>query len=184
MIRLSAAWRNTSVKRTTGTAAEAITSASTCPGPTEGSWSTSPTSISAACCGRAASTARISGTSTIEVSSTTSSSQLSGISSLRLNPPVRGSVSSRRWIVLASIPVLSDRRLAARPVGAQSATTTPLAMRILRRGLRGFGYFAFGVVEAREKDAPPLLDVIGNDCAFLQLKAECDVDQRGRHFEQ
>jgi hypothetical protein len=47
-----------------------------------------------------------------------------------------------------------------------------------------FGDFAFSVVEAREKDAPPLLDVIGNDCAFLQLKAECDVDQRGRHFEQ
>ena len=32
-MRLSAAWRNTSVSRTTGTAAESITSASTCPGP-------------------------------------------------------------------------------------------------------------------------------------------------------
>lgn len=30
-------------------------------------------------------------------------------------------------MVLGSSPVLSDRRLAARPVGAQSATSTPLA---------------------------------------------------------
>ena len=36
-IRLRAAWRNTSVNRTTGTAAEAMMSASTWPGPTEGS---------------------------------------------------------------------------------------------------------------------------------------------------
>ena len=48
MIRLCAAWRNTSVSRTTGTAPEPMMSASTCPGPTEGSWSTSPTRISAA----------------------------------------------------------------------------------------------------------------------------------------
>jgi hypothetical protein len=39
---------------------------------------------------------------------------------LRLKPPVLGSVSSRRWIVFASSPVLSARRFAARPVGAQS----------------------------------------------------------------
>src|SRR6266699_1768601 len=43
MIWLLAAWRNTSVRRTTGTAPLAIMSASTWPGPTEGSWSTSPT---------------------------------------------------------------------------------------------------------------------------------------------
>ncbi len=48
MIRLAAAWRNTSVSRITGTAPEPITSASTWPGPTLGSWSTSPTSSSAA----------------------------------------------------------------------------------------------------------------------------------------
>jgi hypothetical protein len=33
-IRLSAAWRKTSFKRTTGTAPEAMMSANTCPGPT------------------------------------------------------------------------------------------------------------------------------------------------------
>ena len=53
-IRLLAAWRNTSVRRTTGTAPEAMTSASTWPLPTEGSWSTSPTISSAAWSGTAA----------------------------------------------------------------------------------------------------------------------------------
>ena len=62
-IRLCAAWRNTSVNRTTGTAPEAMMSASTWPGPTEGSWSTSPTISSAASSGTAASSARISMTS-------------------------------------------------------------------------------------------------------------------------
>ena len=47
-IRLSAACRNTSVSRATGMAPELMTSARTCPGPTEGSWSTSPTSSKAA----------------------------------------------------------------------------------------------------------------------------------------
>ena len=46
MMRLSAAWRNTSMSRTTGTAADPMTSASTWPGPTDGSWSTSPTRVS------------------------------------------------------------------------------------------------------------------------------------------
>src|SRR5215510_9646414 len=36
MISLSAAWRKTSVRRTTGMAPDAMTSANTCPGPTEG----------------------------------------------------------------------------------------------------------------------------------------------------
>ena len=48
MMRLSAAWRNTSVKRATGIAPEAMMSERTWPGPTEGSWSTSPTSSRAA----------------------------------------------------------------------------------------------------------------------------------------
>src|SRR3979411_2292713 len=43
MMRLCAACRNTSVKRTTGTAPDPMMSASTWPGPTEGSWSISPT---------------------------------------------------------------------------------------------------------------------------------------------
>jgi len=135
MIRLAAAWRNTSVSRITGTAPEAITSASTWPGPTLGSWSASPTSSSAAQSGRAASSARISGTSTMLHSSTTSRSQPSGCVASRLNPPVFGSASSRRWIVRASSPVLSARRLAARPVGAHSATCTPLAQSTRRTEL-------------------------------------------------
>ena len=44
MIFEEAAWRKISVSRTVGTAEEPIMSASTAPGPTEGSWSTSPTS--------------------------------------------------------------------------------------------------------------------------------------------
>ena len=74
----------------------------------------------------------MSGTSTIEVSSTTSRSQASGLSSVREKPPCLGSISSRRWIVLASKPVCSVMRLAARPVGAASATCTPLAIRMRR----------------------------------------------------
>ena len=45
-IRLRSAWRKISVRRTTSTVSERIRSASTRPGPTEGSWSTSPTSAS------------------------------------------------------------------------------------------------------------------------------------------
>ena len=96
-----------SCKRTTGTAPEAMMSASTCPGPTEGSWSTSPTISNAASSGTAASSARISMTSTMDVSSTASRPQSSGFSPSRLNPPVLGSTSSRRCMVFASRPVAS-----------------------------------------------------------------------------
>ncbi len=132
MTRLVAAWRNTSVKRTTGTAPESMMSARTWPGPTEGSWSTSPTSRSAARFGRAQTRAFTNRTSTIDVSSTTRRSQPSGFVSSRLKPPFFGSVSSRRWIVFASTPVVSVRRFAARPVGAQRATATPFATSIFR----------------------------------------------------
>ncbi len=50
---LWAACRNTSVRRTTGTASDDMTSASTWPGPTEGSWSMSPTIKRAALSGTA-----------------------------------------------------------------------------------------------------------------------------------
>src|SRR5262245_23161297 len=53
MIRLCAACRKTSVRRTTGTLPEAMTSANTCPGPTDGSWSISPMIKSAASSGTA-----------------------------------------------------------------------------------------------------------------------------------
>ena len=79
MIRLCAACRNTSVSRTTGTAPDAMMSASTWPGPTDGSWSMSPTISRAASSGTAFSSACISMTSTIEVSSTTRRSQSSGL---------------------------------------------------------------------------------------------------------
>src|SRR6202158_5477158 len=74
----------------------------------------------------------INGTSTIDTSSTTNRLHSSGLVSQRLNPPLRGSASSRRWMVLAARPVLSAKRLAARPVGAHSATVTDFAHRVLR----------------------------------------------------
>src|SRR5208282_1112643 len=103
MIRLAAACRNTSVNRTTGTAPELMMSAKTCPGPTDGSWSISPTINSAALSGVAFMSACISMTSTIEASSTTSRSQSRGLSALRLNPPLLGSTSKSRWIVAKPI---------------------------------------------------------------------------------
>ena len=78
------------------------------------------------------STLAISGTSTIETSSRTRRSQSSARSAPRRKPPSLGSNSSRRWMVLASRPVLSDSRLAARPVGAASNGSTPLALRMAR----------------------------------------------------
>src|SRR5437016_4842702 len=126
-MRLCAACRNTSVRRTTGTAPDEMTSASTWPGPTEGSWSVSPTTKRAALSGTAFTRACISMTSTMDVSSTTNRSQSSGLSSPRLKPPPFGSTSRSRWMVLASKPVASVMRLAARPVGAQSRSPTPLA---------------------------------------------------------
>ena len=74
----------------------------------------------------------ISMTSTIEASSTTSRPQSSGLSALRLKPPLRGSTSISRWMVRASNPVASLNRRAARPVGAHSTRSTPLAARMRR----------------------------------------------------
>ena len=51
-------------------------------------------------------------------SSTTSRSPSSGKSSPRWKMPAFGENSSSRWIVIASRPVTSAIRLAARPVGA------------------------------------------------------------------
>src|SRR5437773_8243447 len=67
MMRLCAACRNTSVRRTTGTAPDEMTSASTWPGPSEGSWSMSPTIKRAALSGIAFMSDCISMTSTMEV---------------------------------------------------------------------------------------------------------------------
>src|SRR6516165_1107059 len=73
----------------------------------------SPTISNAAWSGTALISACISGTSTMEVSSTTNRSQSSRLSMFRLNPPPFGSTSSSRWMVLASNPVASVMRLAA-----------------------------------------------------------------------
>ncbi len=67
----------------------------------------SPTISRAARLGTASSSARMSMTSTIEASSTTSRSQSSGLLALRLKLPVAGSISSSRWMVRASCPVVS-----------------------------------------------------------------------------
>jgi hypothetical protein len=48
-------------------------------------------------------------------------------SSVRRKAPVLGSVSSSRWMVFPSSPVVSEGRLAARPVGAQGAIVTVFA---------------------------------------------------------
>jgi hypothetical protein len=45
---------------------------------------------------------------------------IEGISALRLKPPLLGSTSKSRWIVLASTPVASVMRLAARPVARRA----------------------------------------------------------------
>ena len=92
----------------------------------------SPTISSAACLGTAASSARMSMTSTIDASSTTSRSQSIGLLASRLKLPVAGSPSSRRWMVVASIPVASFILRAARPVGAHSRRSTPCTARMRR----------------------------------------------------
>ena len=71
----------------------------------------------------------------METSSITMRSPSRGWRSFRRNCPVRGSTSSRRWIVLASIPVLSVSRLAARPVGAHSRGFTAFAHSTRRMAL-------------------------------------------------
>src|SRR5439155_10849980 len=90
------------------------------------------TRISAALFGTARKRECISGTPTIDVSSTTTRPQASGFDSFLVKRPVPGSISSRRWIVFASTPVVSASRFAARPVGAHSRHFTPLAHRIIR----------------------------------------------------
>ena len=71
----------------------------------------------------------------MEVSSTTSNPQANGLDSLRVNLPVPGSISSRRWIVLASMPVVSVSRFAARPVGAHNRHFTFFALRMVKMEL-------------------------------------------------
>jgi hypothetical protein len=81
--------------------------------------------------GRVRTTERISGTSIIEVTSTTRRSHESGFDSFRVNRPVAGSISSRRWIVFASKPVVWVSLFAAPGRGARQALQA-LARTIIR----------------------------------------------------
>lgn len=132
MICEVAAWRKISVSRTVGMRSETMMSASTAPGPTEGNWSTSPTRRTAALSGMARSNCDIKATSTIETSSTMTTSARSGFVCVCTKPIEVRSNSNNRWMVLASRPVVSVRRFAARPVGAHSRTSIFLAWRICR----------------------------------------------------
>ena len=115
------------VSSVTGTTPESIRSPSTWPGPIEGSCAGSPTSSRWVPSAQASSSAAVSSTSSIEASSTTTTSASSGHSSLRANPPVMPCAPSSRCTVVAGWSVSSSSRLAARPVGAASATSVPLA---------------------------------------------------------
>ena len=120
------ACRKILVSRTTGSVPAVSRSRSTSPAPTEGSWSTSPTSSRCAPGGTALTSLLARIRSTIEVSSTTTRLASSGVvASNEGSPPGRS--WSRRWMVAASCPVSSASRLAARPVGAASTTLAPLA---------------------------------------------------------
>src|SRR5947207_9575425 len=102
----------------------------------------------------------------MEASSMTRRSQSSGNDSSRLKPPADGSASSRRWMVIASSPVLSARRLAARPVGAQSATSTHFGaqnaeQRIDQRRLADTGTAGDDQHLRAERDADRFLLAVG-----------------------
>src|SRR5436190_40169 len=173
MMRLCAACRNTSVRRTTGTAPDEMTSASTWPGPTEGSWSMSPTTKSAALSGTAFVSDCISMTSTMEVSSTTNRSQSSGLSSPRLKPPPLASTSSKRKTNLLLGPRQGLVGVDPRPrQGAICQSHQP------------FGDSALCAMQARQKYTGRFANPVGNYRAFLQLEIERGTDELLRHLEQ
>ena len=124
------AWRYSVVSSVTGSTPESIRSPSTRPGPIEGSCAASPTNTRWVPSEQAEMSASASSTSSIDASSTTTMSSSSGHSSLRAKPPskvtpsadCRGCAPSSRWIVDAGQSHSSSSRLAARPVGAASAT--------------------------------------------------------------
>ena len=110
-------------------------SASTCPGPTEGSWSTSPTSISAARW-RHRLEQRVHQRH-VDHRDLVHHQQvaLERVLLAPLEAAPAGSASSRRWMVLASSPVASLIRLAARPVGAPGRWPGSWPARIFRMAL-------------------------------------------------
>ena len=124
------AWRNTSVRVTDATEPLRRISPSTLPGPTEGSWSGSPTITRRHPGFRAARRASISGRSTMLISSTMTASASSRSFSffLKATSPVSSLkvMPRQRWMVWASREHSSLMRLAARPVGASSRTVRPM----------------------------------------------------------
>ena len=120
MIRLCAAWRKTSVSRTTGTTPLSIRSLKHHARAHRGQLVHVAHQQQAAVRGSArsrwSSAARPPSRSRPRPAGRTPAGGLS----LRVKPPVPGLTSSSRWMVLASTPVASDSRLAARPVGAHS----------------------------------------------------------------
>ncbi len=107
------------VSRTRGMVSAASTSRSTSPAPTEGSWSTSPTSSRCAPGGTALISLLARIRSSMLASSTTIRSASSGWSRSKLGSPPGRSCSSRCTVV-AGCPDSSVNRFAARPVGAAS----------------------------------------------------------------
>ena len=109
-------------------------SSSTLPAPTDGSWSASPTIISLLPSSKAFRKPSISIRSIIEASSTMKESSSSGFSAFLPNSISFSSseytYSRSLCIVIASTPEVSVIRLAARPVGAASATEIPISLKI------------------------------------------------------
>ena len=138
-IWLSAAWRKIWFNRTTLQNSALIISRRTFPGPTDGSWLTSPTIIRRHPGTIAFNKAFSRKISTIENSSTITTSASSGCNSfLSKCIPLLSSESTlpfnskSRWIVCASHPVVSDILLAARPVGAAKSTSIPSSSKTCR----------------------------------------------------
>ena len=114
-----------------GTTPESIRSFRTDPGPTDGNWSTSPTSMRAASGGTASIRLYAKGRSIMLTSSAKTTSASRGWSALRLKARSEGSNSRSLWMVFAPQPVVSVIRLAARPVGAHSRHSRRLAVNTL-----------------------------------------------------
>ena len=117
-IMLPSLWRNTLSNITIGILPQRSSSLSTAPGPTEGSWSASPTNTSRHMGGSAWNRYHVIAISSILISSTStrSASTCSGMVRVFVSPAVR---FSALWTVQAGRPLLCSSRRAARPVGAQ-----------------------------------------------------------------
>ena len=134
MISLWDACRKILVSCTTWNCPLSIISFNTLPGPTLGSWFTSPTRISLVPATIAFRRDCIRLISTIDISSIITTSVSSGLLSFRSNPTAPSIPpfnSSIRCMVLASYPVISLIRFAALPVGAARKMSRPSSSKYL-----------------------------------------------------